>query len=122
MRYSLWSVQQNIVRFSHHYVVYGLGHFCCNRHFMSLGNDGFSLVMFGTKVSDSKIFYKIFTSKAKEENQTSNNYWSSTTNASNTNNAWNVIVVYTLGCNFNNGNTNNNNKSNSKYVRCVRAG
>ncbi|MBN2782886.1 MAG: DUF1566 domain-containing protein [Campylobacterales bacterium] len=45
---------------------------------------------------------------------TSNNYWSSTTNANNTSNAWNV--------NFNNGNTNNNNKTNSKYVRCVRGG
>ncbi len=86
MKYSFWSVQQNIVRFSHHYVVYGLRHF----------------------------FSNIFTLKAKEENQTSNNYWSSTTNASNTNNAWNV--------NFNNGYTNNNNKSNNNNVRCVRAG
>ncbi|WP_051434679.1 DUF1566 domain-containing protein [Desulfonatronum lacustre] len=39
-------------------------------------------------------------------------YWSSTTNANNTNNAWHV--------NFNNGNVNNNNKSNSSYVRAVR--
>jgi len=44
----------------------------------------------------------------------SSNYWSSTTNANNTNNAWHV--------NFNNGNINNNNKSNSYYVRAVRAG
>lgn len=42
----------------------------------------------------------------------SSNYWSSTTNANNTDNAWNV--------NFNNG--NNNNKSNSYYVRVVRGG
>ncbi len=41
-------------------------------------------------------------------------YWSSTTNANNSGNAWNV--------NFNNGNVNNNNKSNSYYVRAVRAG
>lgn len=44
----------------------------------------------------------------------SSNYWSSTTNANNTNNAWHV--------NFNNGNDNNNNKSNNNYVRAVRAG
>ncbi len=44
----------------------------------------------------------------------SSNYWSSTTNANNTNNAWHV--------NFNNGNVNNNNKSNSYYVRAVRFG
>ena len=43
----------------------------------------------------------------------SNNYWSATTNASNTSNAW---YVY-----FNNGNENWNDKSNSNYVRCVRA-
>ena len=43
------------------------------------------------------------------------NYWSSTTNANNPNNAWNV--------NFNNGNVNNNNKDNNNYyVRCVRGG
>lgn len=42
------------------------------------------------------------------------NYWSSTSNASNPNNAWNV--------NFNNGNVNNNNKSNDKRVRAVRGG
>ena len=41
-------------------------------------------------------------------------FWTSTTNASDTSNAWNV--------NFNNGNDNWNDKTNSNYVRCVRAG
>ncbi|WP_080804944.1 DUF1566 domain-containing protein [Desulfamplus magnetovallimortis] len=41
-------------------------------------------------------------------------YWSGSTNANNTDNAWNV--------NFNNGNVNNNNKTNDNYVRCVRSG
>ena len=45
-------------------------------------------------------------------NVVSNNYWSSTSIASNPDNAWNV--------NFNNGNDNGNNKDNSNYVRCVR--
>jgi hypothetical protein len=49
----------------------------------------------------------------KRFNVVSSNYWSSTTNASNTSNAWNV--------NFNNGNDNNNAKTNTNYVRCVRA-
>ena len=44
----------------------------------------------------------------------SNNYWSGTTNAGNTTNAWNV--------NLNNGNVNNNNKTNSNYVWPVRGG
>ncbi len=44
----------------------------------------------------------------------SSNYWSSTTNANNNDNAWRV--------NFNNGNVNNNNKSNTYYVRAVRSG
>jgi hypothetical protein len=44
----------------------------------------------------------------------SNNYWSSTTNANNTTNAWNV--------NLNNGNVNNNNKTNTNYVWPVRGG
>ncbi len=45
----------------------------------------------------------------------SSNYWSSTTNANNPNNAWIV--------NFNNGNVNNDNKSNNNnYVRAVRSG
>ena len=39
-------------------------------------------------------------------------YWSSSTNATNPTNAWNV--------NFNNGNVNNDNKSNTNHVR--RAG
>ena len=44
-----------------------------------------------------------------------NNYWSSTTNANNTDNAWNV--------NFNNGNVNNDNKDfKTNYVRPVRGG
>jgi len=45
----------------------------------------------------------------------SNNYWSSTTNAGNTDNAWNV--------NLNNGNVNNDSKtSNTNYVWPVRGG
>jgi len=40
------------------------------------------------------------------------NYWSSSSIAGNSDNAWNV--------NFNNGNDNGNNKSNLNYVRCVR--
>ena len=42
----------------------------------------------------------------------SGNYWSSTTSAYYTYNAWNV--------NMNNGNVNNNNKDNNNYVWCVR--
>jgi len=41
-------------------------------------------------------------------------YWSSTSNANNPNNAWNV--------NFNDGNVNNNDKDNDNYVRAVRGG
>ncbi len=44
----------------------------------------------------------------------SNNYWSSTTYADNTTNAWNV--------NLNNGNVNNDNKTNTNYVWPVRGG
>lgn len=44
----------------------------------------------------------------------SDNYWSSTTNADNTDNAWNV--------NLNNGNVNNDNKTNTNYVWPVRGG
>lgn len=44
----------------------------------------------------------------------SNNYWSSTTNANNTDNAWLV--------NLNNGNVNNDNKTNTNYVWPVRGG
>jgi len=40
--------------------------------------------------------------------------WSSSPNANNSNNAWNI--------NFNNGNTNNNNRNNNNYVRLVRSG
>ncbi len=47
-------------------------------------------------------------------NTISNYYWSSTTNAGDTTRAW---VVY-----FFNGLQYNNNKTNSFYVRCVRAG
>jgi hypothetical protein len=42
------------------------------------------------------------------------NYWSSSPNANNSSNAWNV--------NFNNGNSNNNNRNNNRYVRLVRSG
>jgi uncharacterized protein (TIGR02145 family) len=82
---SVLSVRLNIVRFFHHRVWY-----------RALGTLSMTL----------------FVGRAKEENLTSNNYWSSTTNANNTDNAWIV--------NFNNGNTNNNNKSNTNNVRCVR--
>lgn len=44
----------------------------------------------------------------------SNNYWSATTNAEYTDNAWNV--------NLDNGNVNNNNKTNDNYVWPVRGG
>jgi hypothetical protein len=47
-------------------------------------------------------------------NVQSNNYWSGSTNANNTTNAWNV--------NMNNGNVNNTNKTNSNYVWPVRGG
>lgn len=53
------------------------------------------------------------TSRAVSEVQ-SNNYWSSTTNANNPNNAWNV--------NLDNGNVNNDNKTNTNYVWPVRGG
>jgi hypothetical protein len=39
-------------------------------------------------------------------------YWSATTNANNTGNAWDV--------NFNNGNVNNDDKDNNNFVWCVR--
>jgi len=42
------------------------------------------------------------------------NYWSSTSNAANPFNAWNV--------NFNDGNVNNDDKNNSLRVRAVRGG
>ena len=56
-----------------------------------------------------------FTESAQEQAErvcAASNYWSSTTNANNTNNAWNV--------NFNNGNVNNNNKNNNNRARAVR--
>jgi hypothetical protein len=46
--------------------------------------------------------------------EASSNYWSSTSNANNPTNAWNV--------NFNNGNVNTNNKTNNNFVRAVRGG
>ncbi len=48
------------------------------------------------------------------KNTTSHYYWSSTTYAGTTNNAWYVDFYY--------GHTNNYYKYDSKYVRCVRAG
>ena len=47
-------------------------------------------------------------------NTAASNYWSSTTNANNPDNAWNV--------NFDNGNVNNDDKSNTNSVRAVRGG
>ena len=44
----------------------------------------------------------------------SNNYWSSTSNADNPNNAWNV--------NLNDGNADNDHKNNDNYVWPVRGG
>jgi hypothetical protein len=44
----------------------------------------------------------------------SNNYWSSTTNANDTSNAWIV--------NLNDGNVNNDDKTNTNYVWPVRGG
>ncbi len=41
-------------------------------------------------------------------------FWSSSPNALNADNAWNV--------HFNNGNSNNNNRTNTKQVRLVRGG
>ena len=49
-----------------------------------------------------------------ERETAASNYWSSTTNANNPNNAWNV--------NFDNGNVNNDNKNNTKHIRAVRGG
>lgn len=48
------------------------------------------------------------------DNLQSNNYWSGTEYAPNTNNAWNF--------NFNNGNQNANNKNNNNYAWAVRSG
>ena len=49
-----------------------------------------------------------------QTNVQSSNYWSATTNANNTANAWNV--------NLNNGNVNTNDKTNNNFVWCVRGG
>ena len=49
-----------------------------------------------------------------QANVQSNNYWSATEYAPNTNNAWNF--------NFNNGNQNNDNKTNDLYAWAVQPG
>jgi len=56
----------------------------------------------------------LYQNKNKLKNVTSGYYWSSTTNASGTRNAWSV--------DFYNGNTSHDYKLNSNRVRCVRAG
>ena len=53
-------------------------------------------------------------SENKGLNVVSNDYYSSTSVAPDSSNAWDV--------NFNNGNDNWDDKSNSNFVRCVRAG
>ncbi len=58
-----------------------------------------------------------YTAGAREQAEraiAASNYWSSTSNANNPNNAWNV--------NFNNGNVNNDNKDNNNHVRAVCSG
>ena len=50
----------------------------------------------------------------KKAVETIANYWSSSPNANNSNNAWMA--------NFNNGNVNNNNRNNNNRVRLVRSG
>ena len=50
----------------------------------------------------------------KKAAETIANYWSSSPNANNSNNAWMA--------NFNNGNVNNNNRNNNNRVRLVRSG
>jgi hypothetical protein len=52
--------------------------------------------------------------RSERVNLQPNNYWSGTTYAPNTSNAWNF--------NFNNGNQNNNNKSNNNYAWAVSPG
>ncbi len=49
-----------------------------------------------------------------KETKPVNDYWSSSPNANNSNNAWIV--------NFKNGNDNNNNRNNNNHVRLVRGG
>ena len=58
--------------------------------------------------------YRAGPQEQAERATAADNYWSSTTNAGNSSNAWNV--------NFNDGNVNNDNKSNSLRVRAVRGG
>lgn len=53
-------------------------------------------------------------SESGQANVQSNNYWSGTEYAPNTNNAWNF--------NTNNGNQNANNKNNNFYALAVRPG
>ncbi len=53
-------------------------------------------------------------SRSGQINVQSSNYWSATTNATNTSNAWDV--------NFNNGNVDNDDKTNTNFVWCVRGG
>ena len=57
---------------------------------------------------------KVTSPQSDQANVQSNNYWSGTEYAPNTNNAWNF--------NFNNGNQNNNNKNNNNYALAVRSG
>jgi len=57
---------------------------------------------------------KFYQSCYKSKGFSSSDYWSSTTRASNTSRAWNVV--------FSNGGTYDGNKYGSYYVRCVRAG
>lgn len=52
--------------------------------------------------------------RSGQTNVQSSNYWSATTNANNTSNAWDV--------NFNNGDVNNDDKTNNNFVWCVRGG
>jgi len=57
---------------------------------------------------------EFYSSLSEQVNVHSNNYWSATEYAPNTNNAWNF--------NMNNGNQNNNNKNNSFYGWAVQSG
>ena len=57
---------------------------------------------------------KVVEGESGRSKTVSDNYWSSTSNPNNTDNA--------LNANFSNGNLNNNNKTNTNYVRAVRGG
>ena len=61
--------------------------------------------------SKETCFQRAGKQQKSEEDKSSSNYWSSSTNVNNSDNAWQV--------NFNNGNVNNNNKTNDYLVRCV---